>query len=393
MYDPAVPSPPMPSEHCFSKSVIEDITGLRFSDNNTLRLLESGQETFDEIFKAVSNAQDIICMEFYIFKDDNTGKRLAEALMKKAAQGVSVYLLYDHFGSFLTSARFWSGMRKAGIKIRVSHPFKWSAPRGYKYRNHKKLLIIDSNKAFIGGFNIADEYHGHLNKKVTPWRDTGIYIEGPVVSALFSMFVKSWATWNGRPIIHDMESIPSTHGIPVIPVFANSGRERRRMKRLLVYSIKNAKESILITTAYFSPGLRIMRALISAARRGIKLRLLLPGETDVMSVFYAGRSHYNNLLKAGAEIYNYRNSVLHSKTFVFDGCWSIVGSANLDTQSLRMNEESNVGILDAGFGGQMSVSFENDLKRSVRIDLSTWKNRPFYQKVLEKFFFVVMKKL
>lgn len=377
----------------YKKSTIEDILDVHFTANNHVQILESGQATFQRILDCVSTARDVICIEFYIFKDDETGKKLAEALKEKARQGVRVYLLYDHFGSFLTSRNFWSDLKKAGIRIRVSHPFKWSAPRGYKYRNHKKLLIIDGKKAFTGGFNIADEYHGYFKKRTKTWRDTGIYLEGPIASALFDIFRKSWSTWKGESIQLNPGLQSFADGVPVIPVFASSGRSRRRMRRLLLYSIKNAKKSILITTAYFTPGRRILKALINAANKGITLRLLLAGVTDVISVFYAGRTHYKKLLRAGAEIYNYTESVLHSKTAVFDGCWSIIGSTNLDMQSLRRNEESNAGILDTEFGNQMTEIFENDLEKSIKLDLHTWMKRPFYQKILEKLFFVIMKKM
>jgi cardiolipin synthase len=377
----------------FKKTTIEHILGLQFTENNKVRILKTGRETFQTILDAVSSAQKIICIEFYIFKDDNSGRQLAELLKKKAREGVSVYLLYDHFGSFLTSRSFWLDLKKEGVKVRVSHPFKWSSPREYIYRNHKKLLLIDGQIAFTGGFNIADEYHGYFKKRKTVWRDTGIYLEGLIASTLLSIFSKSWKTWKGEVINLQIEHNPFNHGVPVIPIFANSGRARRRMRKLLLYSIRQAKESILLTTAYFVPGRRILRALINAVQRGVKLKLLLPGESDVIPVFYASRSYYKRLLKAGVEIYNYRGAVLHSKTAVFDGCWSIVGSANLDFQSLRRNDESNVGVFDNNFSRDMIEVFYKDLENSVEIDTQTWRNRPFYQKFLEKFFFAIMKKL
>ncbi|HDH05926.1 MAG TPA: cardiolipin synthase B [Nitrospirae bacterium] len=377
----------------FEKSVIENILGLHFTDNNKVQLLESGRETFQKILDSVSSAREIIGIEFYIFKDDDTGKKLAELLKEKARQGVRVYLLYDHFGSFLTARSFWSDLKKAGVKIRVSHPFKWSALRGYIYRNHQKLLVIDGEKAFTGGFNIADEYHGYFKKRKTLWRDTGIYLEGPIASTLLNIFRKSWTTWKGEKISWDIEYETLDHGVPVIPIFANSGRARRKMRRLLIYSIKNAKESIFLTTAYFIPSKRILRALIHAAKRGVTLRLLLPGKSDVMPVLYAGQSYYTKLLKAGIEIYSYQGVVLHAKTTVFDGCWSIIGSANLDFQSLRRNEESNVGILDRDFSRQMVELFQKDVRNSLRIDAESWVKRPFYQKILEKLCSLVMKKL
>ncbi|RJR20537.1 MAG: hypothetical protein C4581_03280 [Nitrospiraceae bacterium] len=393
MNDPSPASSPGPDKTAIRKSAIEKVLGSPFIENNKVQLLKSGRETFQTILDLVSAAGKIICIEFYIFKDDDTGKRLATLLKEKAKEGVKVYLLYDHFGSFLTSRHFWSDLKKSGVSIRVSHPFKWKSPREYMYRNHKKLLIIDGMKAVTGGFNIADEYHGYFRKRNITWRDTGIYLEGPIAYTLLNMFQRSWSTWKGELINCHTINKPTDHGVPVIPVFANSGRARRRMRRLLIYSIRNARESILLTTAYFVPSKRILRALLHAARRGVSLKLLLPGSSDVQSVFYAGRSHYSRLLKAGAEIYNYQGSVLHAKTTVFDGCWSIIGSANFDFQSLRKNEESNVGVYDTDFSARMTEVFQTDLKNSFKIDAGNWSMRPLHHKFMEKLFSLIIKKL
>ncbi len=394
MHDPSISSSRSSMvETAFEKSAIEEVLGIPFTEDNYVRLLESGQETFQTILDSVSTAQDIICIEFYIFKDDDTGKKLAGLLKKKAGQGVKVYMIYDHFGSFRTSRSFWSDMKKAGVKLRASHPFKWFAPRRYIYRDHKKLLIIDGKKAFTGGFNIADEYHGYLIKRKKIWRDIGIYLEGPIASTLIDIFRKSWTTWKGEPIIWDRKTPPLTPAISVIPVFASSGKARRRMRRVFIYSINNAKESIFLTTAYFTPGKKILRALENAAKRGVNLKLLLPGKSDVISIHYASRSFYRRLLKAGVEIYNYQGNVLHAKTAVFDCCWSTVGSTNLDFQSLGRNDESNVGVLDSVFGKRLTEVFHKDLQQSIKIDRYTWAKRPFYQRVLEKFFSVIIKRL
>ncbi len=375
------------------KAPIESILGLPFSFNNFVKPLESGQITFQAILKAVSDARSIICIEFYMFKDDESGRKLAEILKSKAQQGVKIYLLYDHFGSFFTSHKFWSGLKKVGINVQVSHPFKWTSLRGYLYRNHKKLLIIDGKTVFIGGFNIADEYHGYLKKRKNRWRDTGIYIEGPIALIMLDIFRKSWSRWRHSFTEYYKHPHLIKDGVPVIPVFANSGKARRKMRRLFIFSIKNAKKNIFITTAYFFPSRRMLKALKASARQGIGVKLLLPGESDVMSVLYAGRANYKKLLQAGVEIFNYHGSILHSKTAVFDDTWSIIGSANLDKQSLRRNEESNAGILDNAFSRHMSDTFKRDLQYAEKIDLTTWMNRPLYQKFLEKFFGALMKKI
>lgn len=376
----------------FDTSSIEAIASLPFSRDNQVQLLQSGQTTFQTILDSLTSARDIICIEFYIFKDDDTGQRLAEVLKEKAREGVKVYVLYDHFGSLLTSRSFWKDLRRAGVHLKASHPFRWDAPLGYFYRNHKKLLIIDGKKAFLGGFNIANEYYGYFKKIRDIWRDTGIYLKGPIASTLLELFSKSWRTWQGEQIVLKQVSADFSGGVSVIPIFTISGRSRRKMRRLFLHSIRNATSSILITTAYFTPGRKTLKALERASRRGIRLKLLLPGKTDVKSVYYAGRAFYKRLLHAGAEIYDYQGTVLHAKSAVFDGCWSIIGSANLHYQSFSRNDESNVGVMDPGFGKALSDLFQQDLKKAVRVNPAEWSRRPFHQKLLERFFSIHLKK-
>lgn len=388
-------SPPMLPEGgiAFEESSIEEITGLSFSKNNHVRILESGRSTFRTILQSLTSARDIICIDFYLFRDDDTGHQLARLLKAKAREGVSVYVEYDHFGSLLTARSFWSDLGSAGVKLQASHPFNWTAPLGYFYRNHKKLMIIDGREAFIGGFNIADEYHGYVKKKRRTWRDAGIHLRGPIAFTLHEMFIRRWRSDKRWPT-RLKQAIPDSDGaVSVIPIFARSGRSRRRMRRLFLYGINNARKSIFLTTAYFIPGRRILSALERAGRRGVVIKMLLPGRTDLKSVLYAGRAYYKQLLKAGVEIYNYQGTVLHAKTAVFDEYWSIIGSANLDYRSFRRNEESNVGVLDPCFGREMKEVFLKDLEQATRINPETWDSRPFYQKFLERFFSFLIRRL
>jgi cardiolipin synthase len=369
--------------------------GIPFIEGNIVRLLWKGSESFQTIFDSVKKAKDLICLEFYIFSNDETGKELAETLKQKASAGVKVYILYDHYGSFGTSRKFWKSLQKAGVNIRASHPFKWTKPLHYIHRDHKKLIIIDGIKAFTGGLNIANEYRGyHIGEKREGWRDTGIFLEGPVAKTLLQIFKKSWEIWKGHPIHFEktVESMPG--GVPVLPIFASSAKARRRMRRLLYYSINKSQKSIYLTTAYFSPSRRLLQILENAVSRGVDVKLLLPGKSDVPAAHYAGRAFFTKLLKIGVKIYNYnRKEILHAKTAVFDELWSIIGSANLDFQSLRKNDEGNVGIIDEEFGKQMIHIFKEDLKNSEEITLENWVKRPFFEKVKEKFFAMFRRRL
>jgi cardiolipin synthase len=379
----------------FTIKNIETIFEEQFSAATTAHLLWKGSESFEQIFDAIKAAKVSICLQFYIFRNDNTGIRLAELLQQKCRDGVSVYILYDHFGSFGTPGSFWKEMKKAGIRVRASHPFKWTAPFRYVHRDHRKLVVIDCKKAFTGGLNIANEYSGfHFKTRGKVWRDTGILLEGPIVSRLLKSFRKSWYAWGGEKIEFQEDTLDEgASGIPAMPIFVDSSKRRRRMRRLIYYSINHAKKCISLTTAYFTPSRRMIETLEAAIRRGVRVRLLVPGETDVPAALYAGRAFFSKLLNAGVEIYTYLGDILHAKTYVFDECWSIIGSTNLDFQSLRYNDEGNVGILDSGFASQMTKIFEEDLKQSPRIEKKRWSRRPFAEKLKEHFFSLFRRRL
>jgi cardiolipin synthase len=383
----------------FTIPSIEGIFKQKFSFATSVQLLWKERDSFQTIFDTINRAEKLICLQFYIFKNDDTGIGLSELLRQKSRKGVKVYVLYDHFGSFGTPRSFWKEMRLEGIKIRASHPFKWTAPYHYVHRDHRKLIVVDSKRAFTGGLNIANEYSGfHLRRRSRGWRDTGILVEGPIVNELFGTFKKSWATWGGENIFSWRDSeeahgkIPED-GIPALPIFVYSRKGRKRMRNLLRYSIDHAQTRVLLTTAYFIPSRRLIEKLEMAVRRGVKVRLLVPGKSDIPAASYAGRAFFSRLLKSGIEIYTYLGEMLHAKTYLFDECWSIVGSTNLDYQSLRYNDEGNIGILDLPFASKVTWIFEEDLKNSVKIDEETWRKRPFLEKMKEHFFALFRKRL
>jgi len=382
----------------FTIKSIERMFQGKFSSATHVQLLWKGKESFETIFDVTKEAKRFICLQFYIFKDDETGRALAELLKEKSRQGVKVFLLYDHFGSLGTPRSFWKEMGAAGIHIRASHPFKWTAPFYYVHRDHRKLIVIDSQKAFTGGLNIANEYSGlHLRRKSRGWRDTGIMIEGSIVKELLETFKRSWTTWRGKRMVFPQEGEESQKRekghIPALPIFVYSRKGRKRMRNLLRHSIKTAKATISLTTAYFIPSRRMIALLEDAVRRGVRVRLLVPGKSDVPAASYAGRAFFTRLLKSGIEIYTYRGEMLHAKTYVFDQSWSIVGSTNLDYQSLTYNDEGNIGILDASFASKMIEMFEEDLKESLKIDPEEWHRRPLLEKLKEHFFALFRKRL
>lgn len=399
-------------DNAFTIPILERIFQSKFSLATDVKLLWKGKESFEIIFNTVKEAERLICLQFYIFKNDETGRELSDLLKKKSQEGVNVYLLCDHFGSIGTPSGFWNEMKAAGIKIRASHPFKWTAPFRYVHRDHRKLIVIDLKKAFTGGLNIANEYSGfHLRRRGRGWRDTGMMLEGPIVEELFDTFRRSWYTWRGETIYlkrDDETSVAKRQeegvanrppdsgkagGLPALPIFVYSLKGRRRMRNLLYYSINHARTSVFLTTAYFTPSRRMIASLERAVKRGVDVHLLVPGKSDIPAASYAGRAFFARLLKAKVKIYNYLGEMLHAKTFLFDQSWSIVGSTNLDYQSLMYNDEGNVGILDPGFASKMADVFEEDLKNSTKIDYETWRRRSLWDKMKEHFFALFRKRL
>ncbi len=392
----------MESRFAFTVPSIERIFRQKFSSATTVKLLWKGRDSFQTIFDTVNTARELICLQFYIFKDDDTGIGLSRLLREKSREGVKVYILYDHFGSFGTPRSFWKEMRLEGIQIRASHPFKWTAPFYYVHRDHRKLIVVDSKRAFTGGLNIANEYSGfHLRRRSRGWRDTGILLEGPIVNELFDTFKKSWATWGGERISfrRDGEGEKEKNkgkrkrGIPALPIFAYSRKGRKKMRSLLRYSIDHAQTRILLTTAYFIPRRRLIEKLETAVRRGVTVRLLVPGKSDIPAASYAGKAFFSRLLKSGIEIYTYLGEMLHAKTYLFDDCWSIIGSTNLDYQSFVYNDEGNVGILDSSFASEIARVFEKDLETSAKIDEERWRKRGVTEKMKEHFFALFRKRL
>lgn len=370
----------------FTREGIERLYGRPFIDGNSIKLLWRGTDAFREIVEAINSARNLICLQFYIYRNDETGIMLARLLKQKASEGVDVYILYDHLGSIFTPHRFWSELKSAGIKVKASYPFLWFSPSKYSRRDHRKLITIDHGTAFTGGLNVANEYWGTILKHKRPWRDTGILIKGPAAVDLTGRFFKAWRRAGLRGVGYRPPEVPHAGGLAVLPIFSSSFTGRRQMRKLLYYSIFHADKDICLTTAYFIPSRRMVRAIVNAIGRGVRVRLIVPLLSDVMAAHYASRYFYTRLLRAGVEIYLYKGSMLHAKSYVFDAQWSVVGSANLDPRSLRWNDEGNVGILDEDFASQLMDLFQRDIETSERVELSAWIKRPLKDKLLERFF-------
>lgn len=355
------------------------------SGGNRVTLVTDGDKFFDTILRAIDSAKKSINLETYIFNSDNVGWLVASRLAEKASQGVEVNLIYDAVGCIGTSRELFRMMEKAGVEIIEFNPFvPWRRYWNISFRDHRKILVVDGKKAFVGGINIGAEYAG---KKYSGgnWRDTHVVIEGPAVRDVQFFFMENWFR-NGGEVLQTGLHFPELGNKGDILLMILCSRNRKKGKPVqesYISAINNARDSVFITNAYFIPDAKIYRALVRAASRGVDVVLLLPGESDIPIVKYASRYLYKRYLKKGIRIFEYNASILHAKTAVIDGIWSTVGSSNLDRRSFRKNLEVNAVILDQEFGEVMEKVFERDLKKTDEITLENFQKRGALEFFLE----------
>jgi len=355
------------------------------SGGNSVELITEGDVFFNSIISSIEAAEKSVNLETYIFSSDSVGWLIAEKLAAKAESGVEVNVIYDSIGSLASSAQMFGIMRNAGVEVIEYHPFvPWRRYWGLSFRDHRKILIIDGVCAYIGGINIGKEYAGRKYNGGN-WRDTHIKIEGPAVTDIQFFFMENWYR-NGGAVMNSRLYFPEIKnaGEKLLMILcANARKKVKPVHQSYISAIENARNSIYITNAYFIPDAKIYRSLVRAAERGVDVRLLLPGISDVPFVKYASRYLYKRYMRKGIRIFEYAESVLHAKTAVIDGVWSTVGSSNLDRRSFRKNLEMNAVILDQSFGGDMEQVFLDDVRKSKEITLQVFQKRSFTRFFIE----------
>lgn len=379
-------------------AVIESVSESPLTRGNNVTLLVDGAATYAAMFKAVENATDHINIQTYTFEDieDNQGRSFADLLLQKQAEGVRVHIIYDSRGSFTTPAAFFQRLRDGGIAVTEYNPTNPLRSRG-KWRlaksDHRKLLIVDGTIAITGGVNLSREYAtgppkaGDEQKEQIPLRDTDVQIEGPAVAELQKLFLDTWQKQKGTTL-SDRNYFPAVkeQGTALVRVLGSTEGAANRITFIMyVTAIIFAENSLHLTNAYFAPDPQIIQALSDAARRGVDVKIILPGTTDRSLALYAGQYQYAGLLKAGVKLYRRRNAMLHSKTLVIDSLWSTVGSTNMEWWSFSSNDEVNTVILSREFAAEMEKMFADDLAQSEEIRLDEWKKRPVLIKIREWF--------
>ena len=360
---------------------------MRYVDGNRLTLLCNGEQYFPALVAAIDGAREQVFLETYIFADDQTGSRVADALARAAARGVSVHLLIDGFGARDFAPRFRGMLAEAGAQVLVYRPdiSPWTLRRDRLRRMHRKLACVDGRQAFVGGINVIDDYN--TPGQAPPRYDYAVRVEGPLCVEVRDEAARLW-TRVAAAALQLPPPLPSRGPAMAFPdgqraalVVRDSVRHRRDIERAYLAMIDAAREEIVIASAYFFPGRRFRHALVSAALRGVRVVLLLQGRVEYVVPHYASRALFGSLLEAGIRIEEYHRSFLHAKVAVFDCCRASVGSSNIDPFSLLLAREANVFVDDARFAAELRASLEDAIRIGARsLPPREWKHQPLWRR-------------
>lgn len=365
-----------------------DVLGTEMVPHNSATLLQNGDEFFPAMLDAIRSAQASVNMEMFIFDDGEVAAEFARVLADKAREGVEVRLLIDGYGSSLGDLE--GPMQAAGVKVREYKPLRIYTIYKIGNRTHRKILTVDGKIGFTGGVGIDDRWKGNA-RNPEEWRETMVKVEGPVVAQLQSIFMEDWVHTTGE-VLHGSKQFPPLP--PAGEVLAQAIRASRSdpssMAKLLYYmGIQAARKKIWIENAYFVPDRQIRAGLVAAVKRGVDVRVLVPGRhIDVPIVRMASRFHYGELLDGGVKIYEYRPTMMHNKVMVVDGIWSTIGSINFVNRSMKKNAEANVAIYDRAFAELVESTIEADLAKSEQFTKERWKKRGLLARMGEAFFWL-----
>ena len=379
--------PPPVGDSLFGEAM-ELYTGTHFSRGNSVTLCLNGEGTYPRLWNDISSAKQTLTVQMYYSEPGKVADEMRDRLAERARAGVRVLVLLDAFGSGpLRKTDFVEKLRASGARVAWLRTIRWYTLNRAATRSHVRVVVIDGHIGYTGGFGLADYWQGdghHLKQ----WRESNVRFEGPAVAALQAAFVAGWAEATGvlltgntffPPAIFQPVGDKVAGLMYTIPAVGSTPAER-----FLALTIASAQKTLYITNSYFVPDAEFRTMLIQAVQRGVDVRVITAGDrSDVRTTVFAGRAYYDQLLRGGVHIYEYSPTMIHSKTIVADGLWSSVGSMNFDNRSMAFNNESNLNVLDAGFGAEMDSVFMDDLKYSKEIKLPEWDHRSLYEKTIE----------
>jgi len=357
------------------------------SHGNEYEVLTNGDEMFPAMLRAINKAQHRISLETYIYKKGYLADVFTAALERAAHRGVRVNIIVDHFGSQAMPTSHVDRLRTAGCAVARFNQSRWYTLEEVNYRTHRKILVVDGQTAFTGGAGVADDWMGNAQDP-DHWRDTQFRLRGPIALLIEGAFYENLLEQDAvlTPDLRaETAQTIDAEGSGLI-VSSGAGVGISDLKRLYLMLIAMSRRSLEITSPYFIPDASTLWVLRDAAARGVRVRILTDGDiTDAVPVKHASRASYERLLSCGIEIHEYRRTLMHAKTIVVDGVWSLFGSANFDNRSLELNDELNVAVWNRALASDVLRDFECDLQASERIDLETWRRRPQLERLREGF--------
>ena len=366
-------------------SLVRSLThlgGMPFLPGNTVRTLVNGEATFAAIFDAIESAQHYIVVQFFIVRADALGEMLKEALITKAAQGIRIYFLYDSIGSFDLPHRYVAALRSAGVEM---HPFatnrRFVNRFQLNFRNHRKIVVVDGKRAFVGGHNVGVEYLG-AKPPLSPWRDTHIEVRGPAVASIQFVFTEDWY-WATQqlPALEMPPFEAPTEGMHCLVMPTGPADRFETCSLFFVEAINAARMRIWITTPYLVPDEAVLSALRLAVLRGVDVRILIPSRRDHRVVFAASTLYAHDAVRSGIRVFRYRPGFLHQKVVLIDDVAAAIGSANLDNRSFRLNFEIMVLTVDREFAAEVHAMLMRDFAESFEIDRNEYKKAPAWRRI------------
>ncbi len=361
---------------------IANLGGSPILAGNAVRLLQNGDGFFPPFLADVAAARASIHLETYVWWQGEICERVARALAGKARQGVEVRVTLDATGSHRGDDKLFDMMKDAGVKIALYHPFRPRDLGLLNNRTHRKLAIFDGKVAYVFGHGIAEEWTGN-GQDAKHWRDSGARLEGPIVNSVQAVFAQNWIDETGE-VLAGEKYFPHLAAAGTVRAHMVASAPRggvSEMELIDKLAIATAQKELIISNPYFIPDQELVDLITNAVQRGVRVRLMIPGQiTDSAVVRHAGHKQFQALLDKGVEIYEFEPTLSHQKIMIIDGLWSFVGSTNFDDRSLDTNDEASVGLIDRQVAGELKAAFEADLARCQRLDARTWSQRSLWHK-------------
>ena len=385
-YEIARPQELPPNDSQDFLPLLESLADAKVNRGGSFEVLANGDNFYPAELEAIRNATRSVNLEAYIFQKSEIGRKYLDALTERARAGVRVNVVLDAFGSAGATRRFFRPLLEAGGRVGWYNSIAWHRLLRLDNRTHRELLIVDGKVGFIGGAGISDHWYSGVHKHQA-WRDTMVRVTGEAVSNLQATFAENWLATCGELLVGEAYFPHLDPGggaaslvVNSTPTMGGSTRNRVLFQLLLV----SARESISITTPYFLPDKNLAEVLCKAVKRGVRVRILVPGrKSDHFLTRSTSRAGYGKLLEAGAEIYEYEPAMIHAKVLVVDSAWSVVGSTNFDNRSFGLNDEVNLAVRDTELAARLEQDMADDLKHSIRVSLNEWKRRPVIQRAPE----------